>query len=244
MKTVIVIDDEPITRMDLVEMLEDVDFQVIAQGSDGFDAVEQCRQHNPDLVLMDIKMPIFDGLSAADAIIREKLAGCVVLLTAFSDKEFIAKAKQIGVSGYLAKPVEERVLIPTLEIALAQSKRYEKAVVDCCEMRRQLEEKNLVDRAKIIVAKRDGISEGEAYAVMRKMSMDKRRSMREIAGMVVAGSGDRTAIDKAKQLLMERYGLEEEAAYQKIKEQSKACKCTVAQAAAEILKQLEDSESA
>jgi len=226
--------------MDLAEMLRDVQFEVIALGSDGFDAVEQCRQHNPDLVLMDIKMPIFDGLSAATTIIQENLAGCVVLLTAFGDKDFIDKAKQIGVAGYLVKPVEERVLTPILEIALAQSKRYKQAVVDTQEMKRQLEEKNLIDRAKNIVAKRDGIPEGDAYAQMRKMSMEKRRSMRDIAEMIVSGANGRAAIERAKQMLMTRYGLEEKAAYQRIKEHGATLKCGTEAAAADMVKRLSE----
>ncbi|MEG2074767.1 MAG: response regulator, partial [Angelakisella sp.] len=121
MHTAIVVDDEPITRMDLSDMLREQGFSVVGEASDGFDAIELCRSLSPDVVLMDIRMPVFDGLSASETILSEELAGCVVLLTAFSSKELVERANQIGVTGYLVKPVEERLLLPTIEVALAQS---------------------------------------------------------------------------------------------------------------------------
>jgi response regulator NasT len=235
LRTAIVVDDEPITKMDLTEILTEAQFEVVAQGSDGFDAVELCRQYNPDIVLMDIKMPVFDGLSAAETILQENLAGAVVLLTAFSNADFIEKAKQIGVAGYLIKPVEERMVIPTLEIALAQSKRYIRAVGDAQTFKQQLEEKVAVDRAKMIVAKRDGISEGEAYALLRKMSMDKRCGMGEIANMIVASGSAREAVEKAKHVLIRALNINENTAYRRIKDYSNAKKCTMEQAAVHLM---------
>ncbi|MDR0382162.1 MAG: ANTAR domain-containing protein [Oscillospiraceae bacterium] len=235
MRTVIVVDDEPITKMDLTEILLEAQFDVVAQGSDGFDAVELCRQYNPDIVLMDIKMPVFDGLSAAETILREDLAGSIVLLTAFSNADFIEKAKQIGVAGYLIKPVEARMVVPTLEIALAQSKRYMQAVGDARALKRQLEEKTLVDRAKMVVAKRDGISEGEAYERLRKMSMDKRCGMGEIANMIVASGSARETVEKAKQALIHSLNVNENTAYRRIKDYSNAKQCTMEQAAVYLM---------
>ncbi|MDR0671315.1 MAG: ANTAR domain-containing protein [Oscillospiraceae bacterium] len=235
MRTAIVVDDEPITKMDLTEILLEAQFDVVAQGSDGFDAVELCRQHNPDIVLMDIKMPVFDGLSAAETILRENLAGSVVLLTAFSNADFIEKAKQIGVAGYLIKPVEERMVVPTLEIALAQSTRYIQALGDARALKQQLEEKTLVDRAKMIVARRDGIPEGEAYERLRKMSMDKRCGMGEIATMIVASGSARETVEKAKQTLIRALNLNENTAYRRIKDYSNAKKCTMEQAAVHLI---------
>ena len=100
-KTVVVVDDEPIIRLDLCQMLEELGFQVVAEGTDGFDAVECCRQKHPEIVLLDLEMPIFDGMTAAETILSEELAECVVICTAFADEEFIEKAAAIGVSGYL-----------------------------------------------------------------------------------------------------------------------------------------------
>ena len=99
MKTVIIADDEPITRMDLCDMVQELGFQVLGQAADGFDAIELCRETHPDVVLMDVKMPIFDGLTASETILSEDLAGCVVLLTAFSDREIISRATAAGVTG-------------------------------------------------------------------------------------------------------------------------------------------------
>ena len=123
MKTVLIVDDEPITRMDLSDMLRELGFGVAGEAADGFDAMELCRLKRPDVVLMDVKMPIFDGLSASETILAEELAGCVVLLTAFSDPEIIRRAGAAGVTGYLVKPVDQKSLLPTIEVALAQSLR-------------------------------------------------------------------------------------------------------------------------
>ena len=102
-RTAVGVDDEPITRLDLVQMLEEMGFEVAGDAADGFDAIELCRLHHPDVVLMDIKMPVFDGLTASETIISEDLGGCVVLLTAFRDRELIDRASAIGVTGYLVK---------------------------------------------------------------------------------------------------------------------------------------------
>ncbi len=185
MRTAIIVDDEPITRMDFEEILTDAGFNVIAQGKDGFDAVELCEKHNPDLLLIDIKMPIFDGLSAAENIIKMKTAASVILVTAYSDKKFVEKAKEIGVTGYVTKPVDERSLIPIIEIAIAQTDRHNKIIKETEKMKNQLEGKSLIDRAKMIVAKREGIFEGEAYSKIQKMSMDKRIAMVDMAKIIV-----------------------------------------------------------
>ncbi|MEG1777444.1 MAG: response regulator, partial [Angelakisella sp.] len=174
MHTAIVVDDEPITRMDLSDMLREQGFSVVGEASDGFDAIELCRSLSPDVVLMDIRMPVFDGLSASETILSEELAGCVVLLTAFSSKELVERANQIGVTGYLVKPVEERLLLPTIEVALAQSLRLRTMREENRTILRQMEESKLVERAKIIIAKEKGISESEAYSELRQLSMNKR----------------------------------------------------------------------
>lgn len=235
MKTAVIVDDEPITRMDLREILGELDFKVVGEASDGFDAIQVCRCYNPDVVLMDIKMPVFDGLGAAETIIREELAGCVVLLTAYSDKEFIEKAKQIGVTGYLIKPVEERLLLPTIEIALALSTRYNEAQKSIRKAQKKLSEKNLLDRAKAIIAKKEKISESEAFAQMQKLSMDKRCSMTEIAKTIVDAFSERETINRAKEILMKKYKIGEAAAYRKIQEISVQEQCGLLQAANKII---------
>ena len=123
MRRVIIADDEPITRMDLSDMLTELGFQVVGEAADGFDAIELCRSLQPDVVLMDVKMPIFDGLSAAETILSEELAGCVVLLTAFSDRELVRRAGEAGVTGYLVKPVDAGQLRTVLERYLKKTAR-------------------------------------------------------------------------------------------------------------------------
>jgi response regulator NasT len=125
-KRIVIADDEPITRMDIREILEDAGYDVVGDVSDGFDAIEICRKLKPDLVLMDIKMPLLDGISAAKVINKEELVDSIILLTAYSDKNFIDKAKDVGVIGYLVKPVNEKSLLPAVEIALNKGREIKK----------------------------------------------------------------------------------------------------------------------
>ena len=181
MISVAVIDDEPITRMDIAGMLKDLGYSVAGEAGDGFDAVALCRAKHPDVVLMDVKMPVFDGLSASKVILDEDLAGSVVLLTAFSDEEIVKKAGEIGVSGYLVKPVEQRLLRPAIEVAMAQSARLRESRWETEAAKRKLEESKLIARAQSVYAKKEGVSESEAYQTLRKTAMDKRLPLAIIA---------------------------------------------------------------
>ena len=113
---VVIADDEPITRMDLKELLAEEGYQVVGEAADGFDAVEVCKQCRPDLVLMDIKMPLLDGLSAAKIVYEENLADTVMMLTAYSEREFVDQAKDIGVAGYLSSPLTKNPWSPALSL--------------------------------------------------------------------------------------------------------------------------------
>ena len=181
MISVAVIDDEPITRMDIAGMLKDLGYGVAGEAGDGFDAVALCRAKHPDVVLMDVKMPVFDGLSASKVILDEDLAGSVVLLTAFSDEEIVEKASRIGVSGYLVKPVEQQRLRPVIEVAVAQSRRLRESKKETEDANRRLEESKLIARAQSLYAKKEGLSESESYQVLRKTAMDKRLPLAVIA---------------------------------------------------------------
>ena len=216
-RTAIVVDDEPITRLDLVQMLEEMDFEVAGDAADGFDAIELCRLHHPDVVLMDIKMPVFDGLTASETIISEDLCGCVVLLTAFRDRELIDRASAIGVTGYLVKPVEERLLLPTLEMAMAQAERLLEARREAREMERRMEEQKLIDRAKALLAQREGIGEGEAYRRLQRMAMEKRCPLAALAATLVAQQSQRELLNRTKEQLMKTQGLSEEEAYRRVR---------------------------
>ncbi len=185
MLRILVADDEPVVRMDLCSMLEELGYEIAGEAGDGFDALDACRACRPDVVLMDVRMPVFDGLTAAERILREDACRCVVLLTAFNDAELIERAARIGVSGYLVKPVAQQSLRPTIEVALAQSRRLGASREETEAARRKLEENKLIARAQAILAEQEMISESEAYHVLRKLSMHKRKSMAEIAGALV-----------------------------------------------------------
>lgn len=235
MRTAVVVDDDPITRMDLADILRREKFDVVGEGQDGFDAVELCSAHHPDLVLMDIKMPIFDGLDATKTIIRDNLAGCVVILTAFNDEEFIVKAKEFGVAGYLVKPVDERMLIPAVEIALAQSRKFREVVGENESIKKKLEEKSLLDRAKAVLARKEGISESAAYALIQKMSMDKSVAMADVARKLVESADDRAMVAEAKGILMDRYKIGENAAFRRIQKLGEQDGCSLSGAARKII---------
>lgn len=220
-RTAIVVDDEPITRIDLRQMLTEMGFSVVGDAADGFDAIELCRRCHPDVVLMDIKMPVFDGMTASETIIREELCGCVVILTAFQDRELIERAGRIGVTGYLVKPVEERLLLPTLEVAMAQAARLREARREAGEMKRRMEEQKIIDRAKVLLAKSEGIGEGEAYRRLQKMAMEKRCTLAALCQAVVSQQSGREAVRRAKEQLMRRRGLSEPEAYRTVAQAAK-----------------------
>jgi response regulator NasT len=235
LRTAIVVDDEPITRMDISAMLKGLGFNVLGEAGDGFDAIELCRVHKPDVVLMDVKMPVFDGITAARTIIDEEIAECVVLLTAFSDEHLISRANEVGITGYLVKPVEDRLLLPTIEVALAQSKRLRKATTEKRQTEQKLEESRAIEKAKLILSKEHGIKENEAYEMLRKMSMDKRIPISKISQIVVDNSDEKQIIQKAKQFIAKKYNCSENAAYRKIKDMADNSKKTAIEVAQSII---------
>jgi len=184
-KKIVIADDEPITRMDIREILENADYQVLGEASDGFDAVELCKKHHPDLVLLDIKMPLLDGLKAAQIIREEKLAKGVLLITAYSGKEFVDRAKETGVMGYVVKPIREESLLPMVEVAIAKGEEMALMAREIDLAKEQLESRKLIEKAKGFLMKQNKISEEEAFKMIRKISMDKRCSMGEIAKVIL-----------------------------------------------------------
>lgn len=184
-RNIVIADDEPITRMDLREMLEEVGYNVVGEASDGFDAVELCKKFNPDIVIMDVKMPLLDGIKASNIIINEETAGAVVLLTAYSDKDFIEEAKKAGVMGYLVKPIDEKSLIPTLEIAEYKGMEIKKIKKIAKETKDKLESRKIIEKAKGILMKQYNLCEEDAFQKLRKLSMDKRCAMKDIASIII-----------------------------------------------------------
>lgn len=182
---VIIADDEPITRIDIKEILESVGYDVVGEAADGFDAVEACKKLHPDLVLMDVKMPLLDGLSAAQIIADEQLADTVIMLTAYSESGFVDEAKNVGVAGYLVKPIDEKSLVPSIELAVARSRDLKKLRRDIEKVSERLENRGIIEKAKGQVMASEGMTEQEAYDYIRKLSLTKGVSMRRVAEIIL-----------------------------------------------------------
>lgn len=186
---VVIADDEPITRMDLKELLTGEGYTVAAEVADGFDAVENCKLFHPDLVLLDIKMPFLDGLSAAKIICEEDLADTIIMLTAYSEREFIEQAKDCGVGGYLVKPIDEKSLVPNIELAVARSREMRKLRKDMAKVSERLENRSIIEKAKGQIMAEQKKTEQEAYDYIRKLSQVKNLSMRRVAEMILVKCG-------------------------------------------------------
>jgi response regulator NasT len=185
-RRVVVAEDEALIRLDLVEMLRDAGYDVVGEAGDGARAVELATQLQPDLVVLDVKMPVLDGLSAAEQIGRAGIAPCLIL-TAFSQAELVERARDAGAMAYLVKPFTAADLMPAIEVALGrwqQIKALEREVADLGE---RFETRKRVDRAKGVLMTRLGLSEPESFRWIQKTSMDRRLSMREVADAVLSG---------------------------------------------------------
>lgn len=182
---IIIVDDEPLTRVDLREMLEIAGYNVVGEATDGFEAIELCKKYQPDLVIMDVQMPILDGLSAGKKIMSEKMAKAILMLTAFSDETNRKKALEFGAVGYLVKPLDEKSFIPMVEMGVAKGKEVDKLQNDVTKLSEKLENRKTIEKAKGIIMKANGINEETAYQQIRKLSMDKRCPMIEVAEMIV-----------------------------------------------------------
>jgi len=181
---VVIADDESIICMDLREMLGNLGYLVVGEAGDGRSAVNLARELRPDVVLMDIKMPDLDGIEASRMLTEERIAP-VVLLTAFSQRDLVERAKEAGVVGYLVKPVQEADLAPAIEIALARFVEFRELEQEVDNLQDQLETRKLVDRAKGILMDTQGLTEAAAFRRIQKMSMNTRKSMKEIAQAII-----------------------------------------------------------
>lgn len=184
-RTVVVAEDEALIRLDIVEILKDQGFTVVAEADNGERAVELARENRPDLVLMDVKMPVMDGISAAELISKEQLAP-VVLLTAFSQKELVDRATEAGAMAYVVKPFTPNDLIPAIEVAISRYEQIKALQSEVSSIKEQFETRKVVDRAKSLLITKMGLTEPEAFRWIQKTSMDRRLSMREVAETIVA----------------------------------------------------------
>jgi two-component system, response regulator PdtaR len=177
---ILIAEDEAIIRLDLKEMLEEEGFDVVGEASDGDAAIRLAREREPDLVIMDVKMPGMDGLTAAEKITEEELSA-VLILTAFSQKDLVVRAAEAGAIGYLVKPFQKSDLMPAIDIALARHAQLKAVRDEAKGLADQLETRKVVDRAKGRLMDTQGMSESEAFRHLQKRAMDERRSMREVA---------------------------------------------------------------
>ncbi|WP_303997915.1 ANTAR domain-containing response regulator [Megamonas hypermegale] len=181
---IVIADNESIIRMDLKEMLEEAGHTVVGESINGIKAIELTRKLKPDLVIMDIKMPEMDGITAAKIIADEKLAP-VILLTAFSQKNIVEKAKHAGVLAYLVKPIRQDSLFPAIEIAMSRFAEIQQLEHDLNNVKNSLQMRKTLDRAKGILMDAYNISESESYRRIQKYSMAKRKSIKEVAEAII-----------------------------------------------------------
>ena len=181
---VIVADDESVMRTDLREMLTHLGYLVVGEVGDGQSAVNLARELKPDVVIMDIKMPNMDGIEAAKMLTEEKVAP-VLLLTAYSQRDLVDRAKEAGVVGYLVKPFREQEIVPAIDIALASFQEFRELEKEVGNLRETLETRKLVDRAKGILIDQQTLTEAEAFRKIQKMSMNTRKPMKEIAEAII-----------------------------------------------------------
>src|SRR5487761_1596203 len=198
---VVIAEDEALIRLDLKEMLEEVGYEVAGETGDGETAVKLAVDQRPDLVILDVKMPVLDGLSAAEQIASQRLAP-VVILTAFSQRELVERARDAGAMAYLVKPFTKADLVPAIEMAVSRFQEARALEVEVDSLRDRLEVRKLLDRAKGLLQAEHGLSEPDAFRWIQKTSMDRRVSMREVAQAVIdramtAGSEGGPAVPQA-----------------------------------------------
>jgi response regulator NasT len=180
----VIADDESIIRMNLKETLVGLGYLVVGEAGDGVSVINLARELRPDLVLMDIKMPKLDGIQAAKILTEEKISP-VLLLTAYSDRELVERAKEAGVVNYVVKPFREAELLPAIEIAMARYQEFLEMDTQIADLKEVLDTRKLVERAKGILMDSQGLKEAEAFRKIQQLSMNTRKSMKEIAQAIL-----------------------------------------------------------
>ena len=194
---VLIVDDESLIRMDLRDIIESCGHEVVAEGTNGVEALALCKKHKPDIILMDVKMPELDGIEAARQIGFHHEAP-VVLLTSYSQQDLIDKARDSGVYGYLIKPVREEQLVPTLEMALGRYKSDAQLREKMAELEQSLEDRKIIQKGTGILMELYSISEVEAYNRIRTLSMNKQISIIETCNLIIKQSNKSNNIYKVK----------------------------------------------
>ncbi|MEY3736977.1 MAG: hypothetical protein RLZZ251_693 [Actinomycetota bacterium] len=180
---IIVAEDETLIRMDLVEMLRESGYDVVGEATNGEEAISLVEELTPDLVILDVKMPVLDGISAAEKIIS---LAPVLMLTAFSQRELVERARDAGAMAYIVKPFTINDLMPAMEIAMSRHLQMKTLAAEVANLHDRLETRKLVDRAKGILMKAMNLSEPEAFSWIQKTAMDRRMSMKDVAAAVIS----------------------------------------------------------
>ncbi len=180
---ILVAEDEALIRMDLVEMLQGAGYEVVAEATNGQEAVNLANLHKPDLAILDVKMPVMDGISAAEKIIS---LAPVLMLTAFSQKELIDRARDAGVMAYVVKPFTISDLVPAIEIAISRHLQMRSLADEVADLHDRLETRKLIDRAKGILMKALNLPEPEAFSWIQRAAMDRRLTMKQVAEAVIS----------------------------------------------------------
>ncbi len=186
-RRVVIAEDEALIRLDLKEMLEEDGYVVAGEAGDGETAVRLASELRPDLVILDVKMPVLDGISAAEQIVSQRIAPCLIL-TAFSQRDLVERARDAGAMAYLVKPFTKSDLVPAIEMAVSRHEEIAALEREVGTLSDRLETRKLVERAKGLLMAEHGWSEPQAFRWIQKASMDRRLSMREVAQIVVGGT--------------------------------------------------------
>jgi response regulator NasT len=187
---ILVAEDEALIRMDLVEMLQEAGYDVVAQATNGEEAIALAIEYQPDIAILDVKMPVLDGISAAEKIIS---IAPVLMLTAFSQRELVDRARDAGVMAYVVKPFTISDLVPAIEIAFSRYAQMKSLAEEVADLHERLETRKVIDRAKGILMKALNLSEPEAFSWIQRAAMDRRLTMKEVAHAVISPEA---ALDK------------------------------------------------
>ena len=179
---ILVAEDEALIRMDLVEMLGEAGYEVVAEAADGAQAIELAQIHKPDLAILDVKMPVLDGISAAEKIIT---IAPVLMLTAFSQRELVERARDAGVMAYVVKPFSIGDLVPAIEIAISRHLQMRSLADEVADLHERLESRKIIDKAKGILMSALNLSEPQAFSWIQKAAMDRRLTMKDVALAVI-----------------------------------------------------------